>query len=65
MLYLQFLSVQQLYRICTTYSDEDYNTSTVSEEVSAVDTEAVLFYCTSYRTNTVQSLNRTSLRYNH
>ncbi|XP_057547407.1 myosin-6 [Amaranthus tricolor] len=28
-----FLSVQQLYRICTTYSDEDYNTSTVSEEV--------------------------------
>ncbi|CAO2831955.1 unnamed protein product [Amaranthus hypochondriacus] len=27
------LSVQQLYRICTTYWDEDYNTSTVSEEV--------------------------------
>ncbi|GKF57856.1 hypothetical protein Tco_0171393, partial [Tanacetum coccineum] len=27
------LSVQQLYRICTLYWDDDYNTTTVSPEV--------------------------------
>lgn len=42
MLFFQLLSVQQLYRICTTYWDEDYNTSTVSEEVSTLDTKVVL-----------------------
>lgn len=31
---MQVLSVQQLYKICTQYWDDKYNTESVSEEVS-------------------------------
>lgn len=30
---LQVLSVQQLYRVCTLYWDDDYNTQSVSPDV--------------------------------
>ncbi len=30
---MQVLSVQQLYKICTQYWDDKYNTESVSEEV--------------------------------
>jgi hypothetical protein len=35
-LVLQILSVQQLYRICTLYFDDNYNTRSVSPDVSLV-----------------------------
>ena len=36
MLLLQILSVQQLYRICTLYWDDNYNTRSVSTDVSPI-----------------------------
>lgn len=36
MLFCQILSVQQLYRICTLYWDDNYNTRSVSPDVSLI-----------------------------
>lgn len=49
MLHLQLLGVPQLYRICTTYWDDDYNTSSVSPEVSTSHYLYCCLHCFSIR----------------
>lgn len=38
------MSIKQLYKICTTYWDDDYNTTSVSPDVSTSDVTTTIFY---------------------
>jgi hypothetical protein len=53
---MQVLSVQQLYKICTQYWDDKYNTESVSEEVTG---ESLIFHfpCAPYITVTSEVLS--------